>query len=204
MHTVANMIAAASAPLVATVDDRHDRISLPRLVWVAPLTLIAALAVCFAIRFVAQTLNPNLTRMPQLREPMIALTVEGVVAAVVVFAVFAACVPRPILWYRTLGIVALLVSFLPDIALAVGGAPMRLSMGIIGPLTSIGQSGPSGPGPGGPGPGSPGGPVGPGAFTTPIEQVLVLMLLHVAVAVVCIVLLTTLTRKRAVVAGAQP
>jgi hypothetical protein len=30
----------------------------------------------------------------------------------------------------------------------------------------------------------------------PIEQVLVLMLLHTAVAVVCIVMLTTLTRER--------
>src|SRR5438874_13694002 len=118
------MISAASAPVIAPVDDKHDRISLPRLVWVAPLTLIAALAARFASRFIVQSLDPSLTRMPQLGEPMIALTVEGVVAAVVVFALFAAFVPRPILWYRTLGIAALLVSFLPDIALALGGAPM--------------------------------------------------------------------------------
>src|SRR5204863_9169478 len=98
------MISAPSAPLVEKVDDTHDRISLPRLVWVAPLTLIAALAACFGIRFVAQTLDPSLTRMPQLREPMVALTVEGVVAAVVVFALFAAFVPRPILRDRALGI----------------------------------------------------------------------------------------------------
>src|SRR5258708_5827798 len=148
------MISAASAPLAAPVDDKHDRISLARLVWVAPLTLIAALAVCFAIRFVVQSLDPNLTRLPQLREPMIALIVEGVLAAIVVFALFAAFVPRPIFWYRTLGIAALLVSFLPDIALGLGGAPMRLSMSVIGPLTSLGQ-------PGGPGPGGPGGPGGP-------------------------------------------
>jgi hypothetical protein len=183
------MISAASVALVARADDRHGRISLSRLFWVAPLTLVVSLGVCFAIRFIVQALNPNLTRMPQLREPMIALTVEGVVAAIVVFALFAAFVPRPIFWYRSLGIAALLISFLPDIALAIGGAPMMLSMRVIGPLTSLGQPGPGGPGPG---------PGGPGAsFTTPVEQVLVLMLLHVAVAAVCIVLLTTLTRKRA-------
>jgi hypothetical protein len=193
------MISAASVALVARADDTHDRISLSRLFWVAPLTLVVSLGVCFAIRFIVQALNPNLTRMPQLREPMIALTVEGVVAAIVVFALFAAFVPRPIFWYRSLGIAALLISFLPDIALAIGGAPMMLSMRVIGPLTSLGQPGPGGPGPGPGGPGGPGpGPGGPGAsFTTPLEQVLVLMLLHVAVAAVCIVLLTTLTRKRA-------
>src|SRR5216684_3431883 len=100
------MIAAVSAPVVAQVDDKHDRISLPRLVWVAPLTLVVALAVCLSIRFIVQALDPTLTRMPQLREPMIALTVEGVLAAVVVFALFAAFVPKPIFWYRTLGAVA--------------------------------------------------------------------------------------------------
>src|SRR5258708_18736819 len=133
------MIATASTPVVASVDDQHDRISMRRLAWVAPLTLLVALAVCFAIRFIVQFLDPTLSRMPQLREPMTALTVEGVIAAVVVFAIFAAFAPRPIFWYRTLGVVALVISSLPDIALALGGTPMMLSIRIVGPLTSIGM-----------------------------------------------------------------
>jgi hypothetical protein len=192
------MVSTASTLVVAQTDDPHDRISLRRLAWVAPLTLVVSLAACISLRFIVQSLNPSLARMPQLREPMFALTIEGVVAAVVVFALFATFVPRPIFWYRIVGVVALLISFLPDIALAVGGAPMMLSMTVMGPLTSLGQPGPSGPPPGG-FPGGPpggfaGGPPPGGSFTTPIEQVLVLMLLHVAVAAVCIGLLTTLTR----------
>ncbi|HET7092766.1 MAG TPA: hypothetical protein VFI22_04785, partial [Thermomicrobiales bacterium] len=72
----------------------------------------------------------------------------------------------------------------------MGGAPMRQAMGVVGPLARVGAPAPSGPRPAGPPPGA----ILPGA---PLEQVLVLMLLHVATAVVCIVLLTTLTRKAA-------
>ena len=80
-----------------------------------------------------------------------------------------------------------------------GGAPMMTAMRFVGPLTSIGAPGPGGPG-GGPPPGA-----GPGAGGPPpgflsgmsIDQVLVLMALHVAVGLICITLLTTLARKRA-------
>jgi hypothetical protein len=74
---------------------------------------------------------------------------------------------------------------------------MRLAMRYVAPLTSIGifdQGGPGGPPSGGPPPGAGGAPP-PGFFSSmPIEQVLVLMLLHTAVAVVCIAMLATLTR----------
>jgi len=199
------MATPASASIAHQADVApRDGISFTRLLWVAPLTLGVALAVNSAIKFIAQRLNPaGFTRMPQLQEPMLILTIEGVVAAVLVFIVVALLVPRPIFWYRTIGVCALVLSLLPDIALATGGQPMFMAMRTAGMLTSIGPSGPGGPppggGPGGPGGGPPGGgPGGPPAgfnFAMPTHQVLLLMLLHVATAVVCIVLLTTLTRR---------
>ncbi len=170
------MIATASTPAAGRTV-RRDAVSWPRLAWVAPLTLVLAVAACFAVRFLAQLIDPRTRTMPQLG------------------ALF---VPRPIFWYRIVGGVALLLSLAPDVALALGGAPMITAMRFVGPLTSIGAGGPGGPGGGGPPPGG-----GPGAGGPPpgflsgmsIDQVLVLMALHVAVGLICIGLLTTLARK---------
>src|SRR5437870_5087446 len=199
------MIATASTP-AARRTLRRDQISLRRLVWVAPLTLVLAVGACFVIRFFAQLIDPATLRMPQLQGPMQVLAVEGALAAIVVFVLFALFVPRPIFWYRIVGGVALLFSLAPDVALALGGAPMLTAMRFVGPLTSIGAPGPGGPG--GPGGGGPPAGGGPGAGGPPpgflsgmsIDQVLVLMLLHIVVGVICITLLTTLSRKRAVAA----
>jgi hypothetical protein len=188
----------------------RERVAWPRLLWVAPLTVAAALAVNVLIRFVLQSLNPQLGRMPQLGQPMLNLTIMGCLAAIVVFVVVGLLVrDRPFFWYRVIAIGALLLSWLPDIALAIGGAPAGVAMRYVSPLATFGSPPPGGPPPGGPGgaggPGGPGG--GPGAgppggfsFTMPVEQVLVLMLLHLATAVVCIVLLTTLMRDRSAAA----
>jgi hypothetical protein len=180
----------------------RDGISLARLVSVAPLALIAALGVNYAVKLVAQQLNPAYQRMPMLQQPMLVLTIEGVLAAVIVFIGVALVVPRPIFWYRVLGVIALLVSLLPDIALAIGGQPMFTTLRLVGTLTSIGVGAPGAggppPGSGGPPPaGGQGGPGGPGGggFTMSIDQVAILMALHVATAIVCIGLLTTLTRS---------
>ncbi len=111
--------------------------------------------------------------------------------------------PRPIFWYRIVGGVALLFSLAPDIALALGGTPMLTAMRFVGPRMSIGAPGPGGRGgPGGDGQlagGGPGGGPPPGFLSgMSIDQVLVLMLLHIVVGLICITLLTTLSRKRAV------
>jgi hypothetical protein len=192
------MIAASSTRAVGRTAPARQ-VSLARLLWVAPLTLVVALAACFAIRSIATSIDPNLARLPMLGQPMTTLVVEGVVAAVVVFAVFAVLLPRPIFWYRIVGSVALLLSLLPDIGLALGGSWMGLAMRYVGPLASLGVSGPGGGGP--PPGGAPGGGAGgppPGFFSgMSLDQVAVLMLLHIAVGVLCIGLLTTLTRRRA-------
>ncbi len=129
---------------------------------------------------------------------MISLAAEGAIAAIVAFVLFALFVPRAIFWYRIVGGVALLLSWVPDIALGMGGTPMQMAMRYVGPLASLGLSGPGGGGPvsvGSP-PGAQTGGSPPGFFSSmPIEQVLILMSLHAAIALVCIVMLTTLTRR---------
>jgi hypothetical protein len=175
----------------------REQVSFKRLLWVAPLTVIVALAVNLALKLLVQAVNPNLARMGQLQQPLITLTLLGSIAAIVVFALVALLTKRPFFWYRLLAAVALVVSWLPDIALGIGGQTAGLAMRFVSPVAMLGSPGPSGPPPGGGG-GPPGGGGGgpPGGFVTPIEQVLVLMLLHLATAVVCVVLLTTLTRAR--------
>ena len=58
--------------------------------------------------------------MGQLGRPLIILTVEGAILAVVVFAVVVWLVPRPIRWYRIVGVIALLISLIPDLLLGLG------------------------------------------------------------------------------------
>jgi hypothetical protein len=178
----------------------RDGVSFARLFWVGPLTILAALGVNLLIRFVAQSLDPSLARMGQLGTPLVSLTLQGAIGAVVVFAIMAAVVPRPILWYRVLAVVALLASVVPDIALGMGGATAGWGMRLMGPFLSLG--GPSGPPPGAGGPPAGGPPPGGGPPAASPEQVAVLILLHVATFAVCVGLLTTLTRKRAAVTDA--
>src|SRR5207249_1188531 len=138
--------------------------ALPRLLWVAPLTVADTLAVNYALKLSLQALVPSLSRMPQLQAPMVALTIEGTVAAVVVFAALALLARRPIFWFRRIGLAALLISLVPDLALLMGGSAAMWGMGVVGPLISLGMPGPSGPPPGG-GP-RPGGPP-PGGWRCP-------------------------------------
>jgi hypothetical protein len=189
------MATSTIAPIPRSSDPsakRSERVDVRRLLWVGPLAVVASVGVNLLIRWILQTANPAYQRMGQLGNAMIALTLEGAVAAVVVFALMAWLVPRPILWYRVVGVAALLVSLIPDVMLAMGGPTMLSAMRIVGPLASVGSPPPP-PRPEGAGGGPPGGFVPTAA---PLDQVLILMLLHAATAVVCIALLTTLTRKK--------
>ena len=193
MATIANITKPSDAPV-----ERSERVSFRRLLWVAPLTVAVALAVNFAIRLLVQALDPSAARMGQLGPPLLLLTAEGAVCAVVVFALMGLALRRPIFWFRVIGVVVLLISILPDLALGVGGSTALLGMRAMGPFLSLGMPGPGGgPPPGGPRGGAPsGGP--PAGFVMPAmapEQVAILLLLHTVTAAVCIVLLTTLARQ---------
>src|SRR4029453_1580685 len=109
------MTTASVASPVQRVSPR-ERVAWSRLIWVAPLTLAIALGVNFVLRFIVQSLNPRLARMPQLDQPMVTLTVMGCLAAIVVFVLVGLLVKdRPFFWYRIIAIGALVLSWLPDI-----------------------------------------------------------------------------------------
>ena len=119
------------------------------------------------------------------------------VLAVIVFALMVWLVPHPIRGFRIVAVIALLISLIPDLLLGLGGDARRTGSSMVAPFSRFGamfcpaEQGGGRP-PGGPSPGD----VLPGL---PWERVLILMLLHTATAVVCIVLLTTLTRDPAAV-----
>jgi hypothetical protein len=160
------------------------------------LTVVVALVVNLAIKTVLQALNPALAEMGQLGRPLIILTLEGAILAVLVFALLVWLVPHPIRWFRIVAVIALLLSLIPDLLLGLGGDLRRTGSAMVAPFTRFGaqffpaQQGGGPPGGGGPSPGE----VLPGL---PWDRVLILMLLHAATAIVCIVLLTTLTRDPA-------
>jgi hypothetical protein len=178
-----------------TAAERRDGVSFTRLLWVGPLTVVVALVVNLIIKTLLQALHPALTEMGQLGRPMIILTLEGAILAVLVFALMAWLVPHPIRWFRRVAVIALLISLIPDLLLGVGGELRRTGSAMVSPFTRFGAQflpapAGSGPPPGGPSPGE----VLPGL---PWDRVLILMLLHAATAVVCILLLTTLARDPA-------
>ena len=180
-----------------TPAERRDGVSWMRLLWVAPLTVVVALVVNLIIKTIVQALDPSLTEMGQLGRPMIILTLEGAILAVIVFALMVWLVPHPIRWFRIVGVIALVISLIPDLLLGLGGDLRRTGSAMVSPFTRFGaQFFPAEQGGGRP----PGGPSPAEALPgLPWERVLILMLLHTATAVVCIVLLTTLTRDPAAV-----
>ncbi|HEU0114104.1 MAG TPA: hypothetical protein VFQ80_05485 [Thermomicrobiales bacterium] len=172
----------------------RSAVSFARLLWVGPLTVGVAFLVNWLMARLVIAVDPALASMGQLGRPLVILTLEGAIAAVLVFALVAWLAPDPIAWFRRLAIVALLASLIPDLLLGLGGAARRAGSGLVGPLIQLGNWLPGG---------SPPASRPAGAATTamaaapaglPWERVLVLMLLHVATALICIVLLTTLTR----------
>ncbi len=175
--------------------ERRDGVSWQRLLWVGPLTVVIALVVNLIIKTIVQALNPSLNEMGELGRSLIVLTVEGAILAVIVFALMVWLVPHPIRWFRIVGVIALVISLIPDLLLGLGADARRTGSAMVSPFSRFGSliwPAPQGGGGrtqgGGPSPGD----VLPGL---PWDRVLILMLLHTVTAVVCIVLLTTLTRE---------
>jgi hypothetical protein len=170
-------------------------VSWQRLLWVGPLTVVVALLVNLGIAALLRALNPALNEMGQLGRSNVILTLEGAILAVLVFALMVWLVPHPIRWYRIVAVIALLISLIPDLLLGLGGDLRRTGSAMVSPFTRFGAQfypAPSGGGPSGGGGGPSPGEVLPGL---PWDRVLILMLLHVATAVVCVGLLPTLTRE---------
>ena len=123
-----------------TAAERRDGVSLTRLLWVAPLTVVVALLVNLAIKTLLQAINPALSEMGQLGRPMIILTLEGAILAVLVFALMVWLVPHPIRWYRIVAVIALLLSLIPDLLLGFGGDLRRMGSAMVSPSPASGPS----------------------------------------------------------------
>jgi hypothetical protein len=176
-----------------TPADRRDDVSFSRLLWVGPLTVVVALVVNLIIKTIAIALNPALAEMGQLGRSLIILTAEGAILAVIVFALMVWLVPHPIYRFRVLAVIAWLISLVPDLLLGLGGDARRTGSAMVAPFSRFGNlffpaAPPAGRPSGGPSPAE----ALPGL---PWDRVLLLMLLHTATFLVCVIMLTTLTRE---------
>jgi hypothetical protein len=94
------------------------KVSFGKLLWVGPLAIVVSIVVNVIIRFIAVALlNPPLEFTPLSVTMPIVFTLFGGVLAVIVFAIVARLARNPIGTYRIVAIVALIVSFIPDIGL---------------------------------------------------------------------------------------
>ena len=102
------------APLTA------QRVDARRLLWVAPLTVLAALLANSIVQSLAHSLFPVTRAFSHLMVGAVALTTVGAVgAACLVFAVVARQARRPIWLYRRVAVVALVVTLILDVVLVL-------------------------------------------------------------------------------------
>jgi hypothetical protein len=99
-------------------------IQLKRLLWVGPLTVLAAIVGVLIVRILAVAIlhpDPNLPSMGWIA-PII-FTLVLCTGAVLVFALVARFAKNPIRTYQIIAFVFLLISFLPDIGFARSSFP---------------------------------------------------------------------------------
>jgi hypothetical protein len=102
-----------------------ERVAFSRLLWVGPLTIVAAVAANVAFVTVANPLFGVSPDFPPLTLDAIAVfTAVGVLAAVVVFGLVARFSKQPIRRYRQIALVALLLSLIPDLAMPFLPSPV--------------------------------------------------------------------------------
>jgi len=99
-------------------------ISIVRLVWVGPLTVLASIAAVLTVRlFVVALLRPPAEFTALGIESPVMLTGALVTCAVLVFVLVARFTRTPIRTFRTISFGALLLSFVPDLAVPGSHAP---------------------------------------------------------------------------------
>jgi len=112
----------------------NGRIGL-RLLWVGLLAIIASVAANVLVRLLAvATLNLSPDSLELLDYGgVIGLTVLGVLGAVIVFALLERFAKRPILMFKRIAAVALVLSFVPDVLLLVASVPgaTAVSVGVL-------------------------------------------------------------------------
>ncbi len=98
------------------------RPALSRLLWVGPLTIVAATIANVIIRQLAvAVLRPDPAFMPLTLMPPILFTVIGVLGAVLVYALVGRFARNPVALFRRIALITLAVSFIPDILILITG-----------------------------------------------------------------------------------
>lgn len=101
-----------------------ERVAFGKLLWVGPLTIVAAVAANAIVRLLAAAvLQPDPRFMPLSMAMPIVFTTIGALGAVLVYAAVGRFAARPIRLYQRIALVALIVSFVPDFLLLGGGMP---------------------------------------------------------------------------------
>jgi len=114
--------------------DHPKQLKLKRLFWAGPLTVLASVVAVLLIRKIAVAiLKPDARFQPLTVEAPVIDTVVAVTIAVFVFVRFAQDSLEPVRDYRALAAKVLVVSFVPDVALALlhgfgGGWPEALAL----------------------------------------------------------------------------
>jgi len=110
-------------------DRPGDRVSLTRLLWIGPLTIGAAVLANVLFAMVVPPVLGVPPDFPALTKEAVGMfTAVGVFLAVVVFAIVARFARRPISLYRRIALVALGLSFIPDLALLVLPGPVPVTI----------------------------------------------------------------------------
>jgi len=97
-----------------------ERIAFNRLLWVGPLTILAAIVANVVVQQVAvAVLQPEPLFMPLTLIVPIVFTFVGVLGAVIVYALIGRFSQQPVRLFRRVALVALVVSFIPDLLMLI-------------------------------------------------------------------------------------
>lgn len=101
-----------------SVEQRIERVTLSRLWWVGPLTIVASVIVNLLILLIAKATLPISTGFAPLAVgPVMMWSLVGSLGATLVFFLLARFTRRPIRIFQIVALIVFLVTLLPDIAL---------------------------------------------------------------------------------------
>ncbi|HEU5098448.1 MAG TPA: DUF6069 family protein [Roseiflexaceae bacterium] len=99
-----------------------QRVAFSRLLWAGPLAIIAAAIANVLIQQIAvAVLRPNPQFLPLTPGATIFFTVVGVLGAVIVYGLVGRFSRRPVWLFKRIALVALIISFIPDIVMLITG-----------------------------------------------------------------------------------
>jgi hypothetical protein len=115
--------------------DRSERISSGSIWKIGALAIVASIIVNLIIRIIAVNILGIGSEFPPLGwGPPIVFTIIGVLGAVIVFAIVARFAKRPARLFRTIGLIVLVLSLVPDILLLTSNAMPGTSLGSVAAL----------------------------------------------------------------------